>query len=62
MGTKFNHSNKIIIFLIVVSLLISVTAIVVSGEGPGMNESRLMNGSSIMNGLGMMNGSGMNEQ
>jgi hypothetical protein len=53
MGTKFNHSNEIIIFLIVVSLLISVTAIVASGQRPGMNESLLMSGSSIMNGLGM---------
>ena len=47
MGTKFNHSKKTIIFLIVLSLLISVTAVVASGQGLGMNESIMMNGSSM---------------
>ena len=47
MGTKFNHSKKTIIFLIVLSLLISVTAVVASGQGLGMNESSMMNGSSM---------------
>ena len=58
MGTTFNHNKRTIILLMVVSFLLSVTAVVASAQGSSMMNESSMNSSSMINGSSM-NGSNM---